>query len=97
MKEPKPVSKTEEKTIPNETQFPKERKEVVEYRPGQPGEDCISCKWFKDVESCEKVAGQIYRSGTCNLWETDAASADPAMEGYDQESVEDLLFGAADE
>lgn len=80
--------------LENETQFPKERKDIVEYRTGEPGQDCVSCEWFKEPESCEKVLGQIYRSGTCNLFEAQGADGLDAegLEGLDAEAVEDFLF-----
>ena len=78
--------------IPNETVLPKERKEMVEYRPGEPGNDCISCLSFEEPESCNKVQGMIYRSGTCNSWQPETNS-DPMLEGLDQDGIEDMLFG----
>lgn len=82
--------------IPNDTQYPKDRKETVEYRPGEPGQDCISCRFFEEPEGCSKVVGQIYRSGTCNLWEADVDAApqgDPDLVGLPAESLEDFMFG----
>lgn len=84
--------------IPNDTQFPKERKEVVEYRPGAPGQDCVSCQFFEEPESCAKVTGLIYRSGVCNLWEpeTGKEDSDPDLVGIDQEGLDNFLFGGGE-
>lgn len=88
----------EAKGLPNDTQFPKERKDIVEYRPGEPGQDCVSCVHFNEPESCEKVTGMIYRSGTCNLWEADTQveGADMELEGMGQEDLDNLLFGSGE-
>ena len=85
----------EDAGIPNETQNPKERKETVEYRPGEPGSDCVSCTHFVEPESCEKVVGLIYRSGTCNMWEpdTEVEGVNTELEGMGQDEMEAFLFG----
>jgi len=79
--------------IENDTKYPKERKEIVEYRPGEPGMDCVSCTHYQDPEACAKVVGQIYRSGTCNLFETEGANDPEKLSGLEQEDLEKYLFG----
>lgn len=92
------MAESEKTGLQDETIYPKERKETVEYRPGEPGQDCISCAHFEEPEGCSKVVGLIYRSGTCNLWEANLDTVDPAesnneLEGLDAEGLDAFLFG----
>jgi len=89
--------------LENETQYegqsdkaPKqESKSTVNYGPGIEGQDCLGCEHFQEPDRCHRVRGEISPTGTCDLW-----TSPSQVEGFefgDSESIEEILFGGAED